>query len=642
MDAQIAPDGSDSFVLGMNSYTQPSKLENGEYAVGMNIMCRGGIAQTRPGSVSKFDLPAGNLQGLTFFTPSSGVPYLVFCVGGTVYVSPAPFTTYAPLANVAFNANSSAIAWAATVQTTYFDEAGIIRFLDQPKAILIMQDGATRAAYWDGIVSGHLNPTQSTTTQTDRNGTPVGLWMCWSNNRLWVSRGSQVFASDIGNPLKFTESQYISEGRAFYLPGECTGIVETADRQGIICFTKETGTFLQSAIQDRTQWLSTPNFQQNILVGIGCISHRSIVSQYGMIWWYTSKGLINLNSALNINISSRTDIQDNEMLQSKIDLSYNLTGVCGQFYENFLLHALPVGEKLNSRVHVLDQAPFEGNANSWASYWTGWRPVEFARGVVSSQERLFCVSVDYDGVNRLWELMRPEKTDNGIPITCFIATREHFWGNRDWKRFRYAELEFVNVSGDVAIMVAARGTRGAFQPILRKDVAATLGQVYADSLYGNQTDFLIDGSKVQSRIIRSEDNSNPSDCNAECVEYEYRGLVDKGFSFLVVWSGIAGLYAYRGFSQNEPQTYQGICEDDETGETRLLTPDGCGSTQPHSTSSPFETFSATVTFSKLNPETGLPVSKTCTQSSIISQVDATRKATAMAQWYVLSEIGEII
>lgn len=640
-DIGIKVDGDDSFVLGCDSYTLPSKLLPGEYVMGMNIINRGGLAQTRPGSVSLFDIPSGNLQGCTFFKSASGVSSLVFAVDGLIYFSNAPFTSYAQIAGLQFSPFSKYIAWASCIQSTYYSDTGEFKYLDIPKPILIMQDGATRAAYWDGAAAGHINPTPSPTDVTipDHDGTPVGLWMSWSNNRLWVSRGSQVFASDIGNPLKFTETQYINEARSFYLTAPCTGIVETSDRLGIVCFTSDNGVLLQSSIQDRTLWLNTPNFQTTILPNIGCVAPRSLTQQYGLIWWFTSRGLINQNSALALNITSRLDVQDNEMFQSKYNLSHDLSGVCGTYLENFLFHAVPNGDKLNTRVHVLDQAPFENNANSWPSYWTGWRPVEFARGVISSNERVFCASYDYDGVNRMWELFQADKTDNGVPITSFVQTKQHFFGDRDYKRFRYAEIELAGVSGDTALMASVAGLRGAFQPILSKDIIATNGQIYSDSIYGFEEHEII-GSKMQTRIVRTTDGSNPSDCNSECVESEKRGLIDKGFSLLIAWSGIAGISAYRVFSQNDPQALQGICEDNETSE-RVLTPEGCGSLSKFSTGEPFTTYSATATFSRVNPATGLLVSKTYTQSSVINQEDANRKAAACAQWFVLSEIGEL-
>lgn len=643
-DYPISPDGSASFVLGMNGYIPPDKLTEGEYAMGMNLICRGGIAQTRPGSVSlPFEVPGSNLQGLTLFTPTAGVPYLVFVSDGLVYYSASPFKTYAQFPDLKFSKYTKFIAWAKCVQSTYYNEIGELVYLESPRAVLMMQDGSTRAAYWDGTTARHLNPTPSegTITEDGRDETPVGLWMAWSNNRLWLSRRDRVFASDIGNPLKFTETQYIAEGRAFYLPGVCTGVVETADRSGVICFTQNTGTLLLTSIQDRSLWLNTPSFQQTIFPTIGCIAPRSIVQQYGLIWWWTQSGLVNQNNALQANISSRVDLQDNEMIQSKSNLSYDLQAVCGEHFENFLVHGVPNGDKINTRVHVLDQAPFEGNTNTWPSYWTGWRPVEFASGVITSQERIFLLSYDYDGKNRIWEIFRNEKSDNGIPITSFVATRDHYWQNRDYKDFAYAEIEMVNISGPTAVMVAAAGIRGAYQPMMRKDISASQGQVYWGSLYGEEANE-IGGSRWQTRVVRTIDDHNPSACNEACIESELRGLTDKGFSILIVWSGIAGISAYRIFSRSNPQPYQGTCEENETDEDRLLTTDGCSARDPFSISTPFDRYYAQATFCKVDPVSGDPVTKTIIQDSLINQEDADRKATATAEWYVLQQIGELV
>src|ERR1700743_1082663 len=91
-DAQLLVDGDDSFIIGQDSYTQASKLLPGEYAEAMNCVNRGGMIQTRPGSISPSDLPAGNLQGGTTWTPlGSTIPYYVVCVDGLIYTAPYPF-----------------------------------------------------------------------------------------------------------------------------------------------------------------------------------------------------------------------------------------------------------------------------------------------------------------------------------------------------------------------------------------------------------------------------------------------------------------------------------------------------------------------------------------------------------------------
>lgn len=643
LDLKVA--GDDSFILGMDSFTLPSKLLPGEYQIAMNTINRGGVIQTRPGSQPlPMTIPSGPLvkiQGITMFKPSGQTnPALVFMIDGLVFYSYPPFETAVGLTNLQFDPDSKFVAWASCVQSTYYDEDGVLLNLDVPKNVLVIQDGNTRAGYWDGTVNRHLNPTKSPTDVTVEglDETPMGLWMKWSNNRLWVSRGAQVFASDIGNPLKFTETQYLNEARAFYLNGDCTGIAETPDRQGIICFTSTSGSLILSSIQDRTLWLSTPGLQREIMPNLGCLAPRSIVNQYGMLWWYSAKGLVNLDDALNVYITSKVNTRDNEMFQSKYTMNPNVETVAGSCIENFLLHAVPVESNENTRIHVMDQAPLadEGPVGVWPSYWTGWRPVEFATGIINGTDRIFTISRDYDDTPRIWQLFREDKTDGGMPITSFVVTKQEFFGDsRDYKRFKYADIELRNISGATAMAVGVSGLKGGFQQIMEKDLSAINGQVYHDQLYGLSHNFA--GSRPQTRIVRTIDMPNPSDCNSECIESENRGLIDKAFSLIIIWSGIAGVSAYRMFAQYEPQANgnQGICEDNETGENRLVNPYGCGIEGIFSSQTPFTTYYATATFLYTVTLGGIdfPVNYTTTESSIISQVDADRKALAKAKFY---------
>lgn len=639
----IRVSGDDSFEFGMDSYSKPDKLAPNYYVSAMNVINRGGIVQTRPGSspISAI-IPTGEQatpQGITFFHPTGAPnPALVFVISGRAFFSYPPFNTATFIPNIAFSQNSKYIAWAHCVQSTTYNAQGEIEFLDSPRAVLVMQDGNTRAAFWDGANSGHLNPDQSlgNTTQSGFDETPVGLWMSWSNNRLWVSSGNKIYASDYGNPLKFFDQRYINEGRAFYLKSNCTGIVESADRSGIICFSSDSADFIKSSIQDRTIWLSTPEFQQTILSGIGCISPRSIVLQYGMLWWNSARGLINLNDAERLYVTSKIDARDREMFQSKYFQGDDLSMVCGSSYENFLLQAVPYCSKNNSRIHVLDQSPTGDNAQEvWAGFWTGWNPVEFARGIIDGHEMLYTISHDNDNGVRIWKLFDGNKLDNGIPITSYVEFRRHMFDSRDYKKFKHAEIELQNIIGDVAVAAFVRGTRGAYQKVCTKDISATNGQLYYDQEYGyDSNDFA--GSRSQTRIIKTTDTPDPSDCNAECIETDKMGLIDKGFSLMVAWSGIAGISAYRIFSVLEPEAISGTCEDDESG-NRLITPEGCGESGLFSSKLPYDTYYSDATFSRTVDSIPAPfqtITSSATRSSIISQKDADRKAMAAARGYV--------
>lgn len=648
-NADILVSGDDYLGLGADQFISPQKLDNGKYVASENTICRGGIVQTRPGSRTVFRLPDGNFQGLTMFKPSSGVVHLVAAVDGAIYVSPYPFNSYRQLDGIQFGLNSQFIAWSVCLKTTDYDESGQLYFLDNPYSVLVMQDMRTRAAYWDGATARHLNPTPSPVidpetgqriTTPGYDETPIGLWMAWANNRLWVSRGNQIFASDIGNPLKFTEAQYLNEGRAFYLPDNCTGIAATTDLQGIVCFTDTSGTFLQSSIQDRTKWLSTPDFQKVILPNVGCVAPRSIMSQHGMLWWYSSRGLLTQDDALRANITSRLNVQDNAMYGTKANMSFNLGGICSAPYENMILVSVPYGDILNRRTMVLDQAPFGeqgGMINAWASYWTGWRPLEWAYGTINGEERVFFGSIDYDGANRVWEIGESSRTDNGVAITCSLVTKEHLFGNRDYKNLNYVETEWVNVKGDVSILIAAAGVRGAWETLATREVVASQGQIYSDARYGKGYN-MIAGSSAQTRNIRSAVYSQANECNSVCVESDqYSGLIDKAFSAMFVWSGVAGLQAYRIFAAPNTNYYNGDCQPNETG-PRLLNDAGCGSRTRFSSGSPFTTYTATKSYEQKELSSGRMIGHTSTATSIISQDDADRKAYASAKAYVQSII----
>jgi hypothetical protein len=596
VDATPYVAGSSSLVLGADSYTKSDELDDRELVMAQNCTVRGGIVQTRPGSNSLYCMPDGNLQGFTVFTPDNGVTHHVFAVDGKVYVSAAPFSSYRRLWNIQFSATAKYVAWAICLKSTDFDADGNLESLETPYSVLVMQDGLTRAAYWDGSASGHLNPSPSPdTTDTVVPGyqeTVIGLWMIWAGNRLWVSRGNQIFAGDIGNPLKFTETTYLNEARAFYLSGPCTGFVASPDQQGIIAFTENDGTFFQSSIQDRTQWLATPEFQKVVLPNIGCVAPRSLITQYGLNWWFSARGLTNFNAALRLNITSRIDYQDNQMFASKAYLSPDLSMICASYYENYLFCSVPSADVLNRHTWVLDQAPFDGNVNSWAGFWSGWRPVEWARGIVDGSERVFFASIDYDGKNRAWECMLSQKTDNGCPITCYAQLRDHAAGSLDQKRYEWTKFFLGQIYGNVDLNVYVASTKGAYQLQKSYHLVATKGQIFADQDYGGNGGPAMIGNRVQSRVIRTPSDPDPNECNECGVESKVGNMIDYAFSHLLVWSGQMGVRAYQVHMRSSPERNSGDCEEDETG-PRTLNAAGCSGLQLYVDGTVFDSFTST-------------------------------------------------
>lgn len=620
------------FIGGMDSFSLPNYLGQGEIVASMNTVCRGGIVQTRPGTRSLYSIPGLNIQGFTGFTPASGVPHHVIAIDGLIYVSPAPFSTFRRLDSLRFSVSSKFICFENCLKSTDYDAEGTLYFVDKPYNVLMIQDGATRAAFWDGSVARHLNPTPSDAfdtngeriTQPGFDETYIGLWMKWSGNRLWVSRNGMLFASDIGNPLKFTEAQYLNEGRAFYLTGECTGMIETPEQDGLIVFTIDNGTLFQTSIQERETWLSTPNFQKIVFSNIGCAAPLSLIKQYGLIWWFSPMGLINSDQAFALNRSSRIDIQDNEMMCSKGNMGPDISGVCTVSYENYLLCSVPSGDNYNRHTWCLDQAVFEGPLNAWNSYWTGWRPVQWASLSVSGEQRVFFASRDYNDCLRVWEANLTDRTDNEGPITCFAQFRQNAFGRPDQlKRFAWAELNLQEVLGDVSLMVAVGGRKGAFTRILTKELAATPGGIYGDSIY--DVNSCMYGHRPQTRVVRTQENVTPGLCNKGGIESPQPNDVDLSFGLLAVWSGRMGIASYLAQAVIFEDQAAGNCEPDEAN-PNSVSEQGCSDRNYYVNTCAFPLFTGSASAEYTCPVNASVISEVGTSTSVISQVDADRKA----------------
>jgi hypothetical protein len=381
--------------LGCNSVVEPSNVPDGQYQWLVNGTNRGGIPQTRPGFNC---IPAGygQARGMTVFTPLNGVANLVVAIGSSVLYIAYPFTgAFTALPGISFN-TAGPVVFETTVKN--FDEAsdGTLTVIT-PTPILMMSDGQTRTAYWDGTISRHLDPSQ--------NETPIGLWMKWVGSRLWISNGSVLRASNLLDPLLFTEENILSEGGSFSLPDTITGIGVTPDYSTLLVCTSSTTTSFQANIVDRTQWQTTSGFQKEIFPGIGCVGGKSFVNQYGITWWFAQGGMIGLNQAIQTYQTSRIHYIDMNMMRSKANLSPDISGICCGTFENFLTVSVPSGDIHNAHTWLMDQAPrgsletnpiYSTEVSAWTGIFTGIRPVEWVTTTINGRTRCFVLSQDYN------------------------------------------------------------------------------------------------------------------------------------------------------------------------------------------------------------------------------------------------------
>jgi len=549
------------WVQGMDSSLDPAFLQDAEYRAAMNVTNRGGVLKTRPGYNCIFTLPDGRLQGYTLFKPTGGPWHHVIAIAGTVYISAYPFTSYSALPNIQFFVGAEQVIFQKATKSVVQNPDGTLTVVN-PYDVLIMQDRFTPAAYWDGSTNRHLDPAD--------DETPLGKWMKWSGDRLWVARDNQLFASDIADPLKFTETDYLAEGGSFRLPDTVTGMAEitSVDVPQLLVFTANTTTIIQSNVRDRALWKTTDNFQRILFPEVGCVNGRAITSQYGMLWWMTTTGITSLNAAAASRISSELVYRDTEMAVSKGNLSPNIEKCAAASFENYLLFSMPSGDVWNRHTWVMDQSPAEKlNANSapaWNSFWTGTRPVEWSVAAVNGVQRIFHISKDYDGKNRLWEAFIPTREDNGQPITCYVETKSHANFHEDAqgldiKTFKFAELEFSEIQGIVDVKVYWAGMRGNYKELSVFRFVAPQGNILAEKRITLDTSLF--AWRPQSRLVRTTEILNDRTEGSVCaIESPYPDRFDRAFSLLIVWSGRAALRSYRIFARRFDEKSNGADE----------------------------------------------------------------------------------
>jgi hypothetical protein len=405
---------------------------------------------------------------------------------------------------------------------------------------------------------------------------------------------------------------------------------ELPDRSGLVAMYSTGGDFIESSIQDRTAWLETANMQQTI-VNVGCVAHRSIIQQYGIIHWFSPFGMISLNDAIRANNTSELVPLDQEMAWDKARIGPDLSSICCGAFENYLTVSVPWCSTKNRHTWSMDLASFEGNARAWNGVWTGWQPVQWTTFVVNGRPRCFFASQDHDGVCRVWEAFLGERTDNGCAITCSAQFKADDLRSVDRKRFSRAKLRIQQLYGNVSVMAAVAGNRGWFDRVLTRELVASEGRVNMEATYGNAEGSVRLGSnRPQTRDLTTEIWSTPSDCNQCNVESPALNNIDTHFTLFVGWSGQMAIAGYELFGIHEPEGENFECSLPEE-EPKTLMAGGCASAEQYPDTEAFPDFTATGSYEIRDIENVAElISVTTTATSQISQADADRKADCHA------------
>jgi len=589
------------WVFGMNTLRHPWLLREDQYQRGVNVVNRGGVVQTRPGFGMRLILPPGNLQGFTYFrknkiteTSKTETDYLAAAVDGKIYASPYPFTqprdwSAFQIPGISFDPRAKMVHMVVAQKNVTLLPDDTLQIVPSYN-VLMIQDGINPAAYWDGLESRHLDEASPTLE------TPLGTWMAYSGGRLWVARGKLVLASDLYDPLKFTE-RVEGEGRGdFAFPREITSLapfIGDQRQEVMVVFTNERSEILQTGVRDRSKWATTENFQSVLFPSVGCIAGRSVSYQAGLMWWYGLGGLVSSDTAATTYLTSQVNFRDAEMAFSKQYFAEDQTGICGTSFENYLLMSVPVKQNLNSETFVLDYASVSelsgGNTTpAWSGIWTGIRPVQWAGAFIGNKHRVFAASVDYSSVslgshNHIWEAFMPEREDSFFvlendytiteyrqPIFCEMETRL-LGDGLDLKKLAYVELDLREMSGFPKVSLSYRGVRGAYKSILCREFSAPSQYDNAGSSEITAAKAVFGDLRKQSRRAKSQTPSESEGCPT--CESPLNENIDKAFSMLVRWCGELAVEALRVFLDPTPEESGGECLSDET-ELCVVSEDG--------------------------------------------------------------------
>lgn len=589
----IAPVEDGPWQKGVDSYMEPTQVQKNFFRWGVNVSNRGGVVRTRPGFSCIPARTTGNTplvgqpRGITTWDDKSGVTHLVIAIGKSIYYLPYPFKgPFVKISALTF-AGDGPVVFVRCIVSVTEDANGNIRDVE-PFPILLIQDGASRAGYWIGGQSArHLDSTKK--VDGGPSETPVGLWGAWSGNRYWVSNGSRMRASNLLNPLKFTEEDLLAEGGFLQFPGPISGVTNTFDFTSLLVFTDVTTSTLLTSLLDRTKWAATDGFQKVVFSGIGCAGGNAIATQWGMVWWYTHDGLIGLDEGLRAFQSSKVTYRDREMSWSKANISTGFEdNIAMGAFENLLFVSVPSGDMFNAHTWVMDEAPLDvltywgyfGLA-AWSGIWEGIRPVGWVTAHIKGHKRCFCLSQDYPMTNNVWEVGGLTRMDKSVdcdfnpvinPIKCTFETKLlGYDGN--YKFFRFAEIYLDNVEGEVDLTVSYAGRRGGWKKILQKHIVSTDFVMVNTDTHFRTEDFIFDPLRPQQRAVRTVSEAKTYDI-PKSGDDNYTGVQtggstpyprqkDYAFSLLLEWTGRMSISSVRVYFDPEEQETEGVVEVNE-------------------------------------------------------------------------------
>ncbi|MFQ5591661.1 MAG: hypothetical protein ACE5HE_10895 [Phycisphaerae bacterium] len=472
-------DGTTSLDSGMDSGIPPNRIDRNQIAWGVNTTVRGGYITQRPAFLKrtlqfldasgsedatvKSNFETTRFQGASYYRQGERGFIMVMCGGRLFRIDPVD--DYKVIDVTITDDPNPAERWRV--------------WMVQAEDWLIVQDGQSAALIYDG----------GSARRAGKDEVPMGSAMAYGMGRLIVARGREYYAgdlvySDTGTPgygfrdavLKFTETQYLSDGGSFTLPlqsGEITGMqflanINTSLGQGELAVLSRDAVFTTSLPFDRTTWSSTPGLQRIAQINNGSVGDGMVVVN-GDLFYRAKDGIRSLIMAVReFGQWSNRPVSREVQRALKFDSDHLLLHQSGVLFDNRLL--MTVGPTLSEKyvyhtgLVALDfdvLSSMRGSAPpAYDGIWTGLNAVKLVTGQFGEEERCFALHYDTTAqVLELWEITKDGKFDNDGTerITWRLETRSFdFERPMNMKKLMTGELWVDDVTDSVDFDVRYR------------------------------------------------------------------------------------------------------------------------------------------------------------------------------------------
>lgn len=455
---------------GASSALDPELIPSNQLAWLRNGRIRGGKQHTRPFLRERLVLPEGLVQGGCYFSIQGGM--LIMQIAGRIYRLRV--------------GNRDSDFSAEEIPLTYINSPVLpTAWMVQTVGSLVIQDGQSNPIIYDGSTARRSDPAE--------NEVPLGRMMAYVNGRLWVAVGSNelvagdIVTSQFQSELKFTETGYFLGGGRFLFPSALTGLKGlpssgAAGYGALAIFSLEQTYMARADIASRDLWAQMPGFIQALLLSSGSIGQYGIAEVNQDLYWRDGDGGIrSLRSAIadetggpglspiSREVSRITDFESvNRLVNcSAINFGNRLLMTASPFINEY-------GKTSFRDIISLDFSPISSNrGKSSPSYDGEWDGLLFdllLTGKFDGTKRGFAVSTDYDGKNRLWEIVdtanqeadqfyacygTSQSFDSPVPMIAEYPARA--WGApSDRKRLQRCDVYLSDIEGDCSLEVFYR------------------------------------------------------------------------------------------------------------------------------------------------------------------------------------------